>query len=74
MSGTAPLRRDDGFSGAADDFYEALIDGHSGLTEAESAALNARLVLILANQVGSLPVLRDAIALAREAGRAPDRR
>ena len=74
MSGRASLRRDDGFSGAADDLYEALIDGHSGLTESESAALNARLVLILANQIGSLPVLRDAIALAREAGGVPERR
>ncbi len=50
-----------------------LIDGHAGLSEAESSSLNARLVLILANQVGSLPVLRDAIALAREAGREEDR-
>lgn len=73
MSGPASLRREDGFAGAADDFYEALIEAHAGLTDPASAALNARLVLILANQVGSLPVLRDAIALAREAGPAPDR-
>lgn len=61
----APLRRDDGFSGDGDAFYEALLDAHSGLDDAESAALNARLVLILANQVGDLGLLREALVLAR---------
>ena len=51
----------------ADDFYQSLIDAHSGLTEAQSAALNARLILLLANQVGDLDTLRAAIAAAREA-------
>ena len=49
-----------------DDFYQALIDAHAGLTEAQSAALNARLVLLLANQVGDLDTLRAAIAAARD--------
>ena len=48
-----------------DDFYEALIATHDGLAEAESHALNARLVLLLANHVGSLDVLREALAAAR---------
>lgn len=48
-----------------DDFYQALIDAHAGLTEAQSAALNARLILLLANQVGDLDTLRAAIAAAR---------
>lgn len=52
---------------APDDFYEALIDAHQGLSSDESHALNARLVLLLANQIGSLPVLREALAAAREA-------
>lgn len=52
---------------APDDFYEALIDAHQGLSTDESHALNARLVLLLANQVGRLPVLREALAAAREA-------
>lgn len=52
---------------APDDFYEALIDAHQGLSTDESHALNARLVLLLANQIGSLPVLREALAAAREA-------
>jgi len=50
---------------APDDFYEALIAAHHGLSLAESHALNARLVLLLANQVGSLAVLREALAAAR---------
>ena len=48
-----------------DDFYEALIAAHDGLDEAASHALNARLVLLLANHVGSLEVLREALAVAR---------
>ena len=50
-----------------DDFYQALIDAHIGLTEAQSAALNARLILLLANQVGDVDTLRAAITAAREA-------
>jgi hypothetical protein len=52
---------------AADDFYEALIDAHRDLAPEASHALNARLVLILANHIGSLPVLRSALAIARGA-------
>ncbi len=48
-----------------DDFYQALIDAHAGLTDEQSAALNARLVLLLANQIGDLAALRQAIAAAR---------
>lgn len=50
-----------------DDFYQALIDAHSGLTEAQSAALNARLILVLANQIGAYETLRAALAVARAA-------
>ena len=49
-----------------DDFYQALIDAHTGLTAAQSAALNARLILLLANQVGDPDTLRAAIAAARD--------
>ena len=48
-----------------DDFYEALLDAHQGLTLAQSHDLHARLVLLLANQVGRLDVLRDLLAAAR---------
>lgn len=56
---------------APDDVYAALLEAHEGLTEAESAALNARLILVLANHLGDPEVLREAIAVARAAG-APD--
>jgi hypothetical protein len=52
---------------SADDFYEALIDSHRDLDSAQSHALNARLVLLLANHIGRLDVLRQALVLAREA-------
>jgi hypothetical protein len=48
-----------------DAFYDALIAAHHGLTDAQSELLNARLVLLLANHVGDLNVLREALALAR---------
>ncbi len=51
--------------------YRALIEAHRGLSDEESAALNTRLVLILANQIGDHGVLAEAIALARRAGPAP---
>ena len=50
---------------APDDFYEALIETHQGLDNAESHALNARLVLLLANHIGSQAVLRQALQAAR---------
>ena len=51
---------------AGDDFYEALLDAHQGLSEAESAALNARLILVLANHIGDVSVLQDALEVARQ--------
>ncbi len=50
---------------APDDFYEALIDAHRDLPEAESHALNARLVLLLANHIGTQNVLCEALVAAR---------
>jgi len=49
-----------------DDFYEALIETHRGLTDEQSQRVNARLVLLLANHVGDLRVLREALAAARQ--------
>ncbi len=51
-----------------DGFYAALLAAHRGLSEAESAALDARLVLILANHIGDRAALEAALALARAAG------
>jgi hypothetical protein len=51
---------------AADDFYEALINAHQDLSIEESQAFNARLVLLLANHIGSFPVLQEALQAARK--------
>jgi hypothetical protein len=48
-----------------DNFYEQLLDGHRGLTDAQSELMNARLVLLLANHIGDLRVLKEAVAAAR---------
>lgn len=48
--------------------YRLLVEAHRNLTDAESADLNARLVLILANHVGDAAILAEAIALARRPG------
>ena len=48
-----------------DDFYESLIETHSELTDEQSALVNAKLVLLLANHIGDLSVLREAMQLAR---------
>lgn len=48
-----------------DDVYEALLAAHQGLTPDQSHDLNARLVLLLANQIGRLDVLKAAFAAAR---------
>ncbi len=50
---------------APDDFYQALLDAHQPLGTEESHAFNARLVLLLANHIGRLPVLREALAAAQ---------
>lgn len=49
---------------AGDDFYAALMGVHEGLSFEESAALNARLVLLLANEVGDLNRLKAVLAAA----------
>ena len=48
-----------------DAFYEQLIETHNGLTEADSQLVNAKLVLLLANHIGDIDVLKDAFAKAR---------
>jgi hypothetical protein len=49
-----------------DDFYEALIETHRDLSDEQSQLLNAKLILLLANQVGDISVLKQALAIARE--------
>jgi hypothetical protein len=48
-----------------DDAFRAIVEAHHGLSEEQSADLNAALVLILANHIGDLDVLVEAIALAK---------
>jgi hypothetical protein len=49
-----------------DEFYAALMAAHEGLSFEESAVLNARLVLVLANLVGDPAALEKALATARK--------
>ena len=49
----------------ADGLYAAIIDAHTGLSPDESVALNARLVLLLANHIGDTNVILQAVATAR---------
>ena len=51
---------------APDDFYEILINAHDGLSNSDSRLLNANLILLLANQVGKVEILEEAISVARK--------
>jgi len=51
---------------AGDDFYQLLIDTHRDLSDEDSTKINAKLVLLLANHIGDLNVLREAMQIARE--------
>ena len=51
-----------------DTAYRALLEARRSLSDEEAAKLDSRLVLILANHIGDLGVLREAIALARQTG------
>jgi Protein of unknown function (DUF2783) len=48
-----------------DDFYEQLVGTHHGLSDEDSRLLNARLLLLLANHIGDLQVLSQALKAAR---------
>jgi hypothetical protein len=48
-----------------DDFYEALIDTHRDLSKEQSELVNAKLILLLANHIGDLEILREGMARAR---------
>ena len=50
---------------SGDDFYAVLLEAHRGLSDAQSELLNARLVLLLANHIGDLRVLQEALTSAR---------
>ena len=48
-----------------DEFYEALIAMHRDLSEEQSLLVNSRLILLLANHIGDIEVLREAMDKAR---------
>jgi hypothetical protein len=48
-----------------DDAFRAIVEAHRGLSETQSADLDSALVLVLANHIGDLDVLREAIVLAK---------
>ena len=48
-----------------DDAFRAIVEAHRGLNDEQSADLDAALVLVLANHIGDLDVLNEAIALAK---------
>ena len=54
-----------------DDAFRAIVEAHRGLSDAQSADLDAALVLVLANHIGDLDVLTEAIALAKRRMLAP---
>jgi 3-(3-hydroxy-phenyl)propionate hydroxylase len=51
-----------------DDVFEALLALHEGLSDRDSALLNARLVLCLINHIGDEAVIREALAMAAAPG------
>jgi Protein of unknown function (DUF2783) len=51
---------------APDDFYQDLIELHRDLSESQSALVNAKLILLLANHIGDREVLAAAMVAARE--------
>ena len=65
VRGTSTLNTEPNL-GSPDDFYQELIDLHRDLSDEQSALLNAKLVLLLANHIGDSAVLREAMRAARE--------
>ena len=61
---TVPIKLDLHFQDA-DAFYERLLDAHQGLDPAQSALLNARLILVTANQLGDTALLQSCLDAAR---------
>ncbi len=56
----------DGAGADGDAFYEALMAAHDGLDEARGHALNARLVLLMANEIGDMTALAAILQTARK--------
>lgn len=48
-----------------DGFYDELLAAHHDLSKQQSDALNARLILVLANHIGDRDILRAALEAAK---------
>ena len=59
-----PLSTNSNFA-RPDDAFRAIVEAHRGLSDEQSADFDAALVLILANHIGDIDVLREAIGLAK---------
>jgi len=59
-----PLSTQSNFA-SPDDAFRLVVESHRGLDDEQSAALDTALVLILANHIGDIGVLREAVALAK---------
>jgi hypothetical protein len=59
-----PLSTTSNFA-SPDDAFRLVVEAHHGLDDEQSAVLDTALVLILANHIGDLDVLREALALAK---------
>lgn len=62
---TAKLKTETAFDDP-DAFYNRLIEAHEGLDDEQSNLLNAKLVLLLANHIGDMAVIEEALAAARK--------
>ncbi len=51
----------------ADLLFETLVEAHRDLDAEASRRLDARIILLLANHIGSVETVREAVLVAREA-------
>lgn len=56
---------------SADEFYARLLEVHEARSKEESDAINARLILILANQIGDRQILEQALQIAADPSQKP---
>lgn len=68
MNDAKTMQTEDRLGSDGDDFYHQLMEAHEGLSLEQSQRLNARLVLIMANQIGDIDVLKSILKAATEAG------
>lgn len=50
----------------ADDMYQVIIDMHQDLSDEDSARVNAKMILLLANHIGDIEVVQEAAGIARQ--------